>query len=411
MKYFKRENYLAPIRGFYHDADMIKVITGIRRCGKSTLLEMIKDELLESGIPAAQIAHIKLDRRGFKNITTPDALEAAIDAVMDPARMNYLFIDEVQRVEGFEDVLNAYREERNYSIFITGSNSYLLSGELITKLTGRYLEFEMQTLTFDEYVRMKEAYGKPVDANLQAELEEYILVGGFPHAVLLDTLEDKRKYVEGVVAEIMEKDIRRRAKVRHLSVVERVMGYILNNFAAPTSIKGIRDYFVNVEGLAITEDTVARYIRILENAKVISRCSRFDMKSRRALAGEQKYYLADLGIYFSRNTDNRINYGPVFENLVYNYAKSRGYTASVGRIGQLECAFILRRHSFEYAYTQVAYTILASKTTEDREYRPLELIHDNYPKYVLTADTLLQRRSGIVHANIMEFMKDGKLFE
>ena len=189
------------------------------------------------------------------------------------------------------------------------------------------------------------------------------------------------------------------------------MGYIINNFAAPTSIKGIRDYFVNVEGLAITEDTVARYIRILENAKIISRCSRFDMKSRKSLAGEQKYYLADLGIYFSRNTDNRINYGPVFENLVYNYAKSRGYAVSVGRIGQLECDFILRRRSFEYAYVQVAYTVLASKATEDREYRPLELTHDNYPKYVLTADTLLQRRNGIVHANIMEFMKDGRLFE
>ena len=411
MKYYKRENYLAPIRGFYQDADMLKVITGIRRCGKSTLLEMIKDELLESGIPAARIAHIKLDRRGFKHITTPEALEAAIDAVTDPEQMNYLFIDEVQRVKGYEEVVNAYREEGNCSIFITGSNSYLLSGELITNLTGRYLEFEMQTLSFDEYIGMKEAYGKPVSPSLQAELEEYILVGGFPHAVLLESMEDKRKYVEGVVAEIMEKDIRRRAKVRHLSVFERVMDYVINNFGASTSIKAIRDYFVNVEGVAITEDTVARYIRILESAKVISRCSRFDMKSRKSLAGEQKYYLSDLGIYFSRNTDSRINYGPVLENLVYNYAKSRGYAASVGRIGQLECDFILRRHSFEYAYVQVAYTILASKATEDREYRSLELIHDNYPKYVLTADSLLQRRSGIIHANIMEFMREGRLFE
>lgn len=241
-------------------------------------------------------------------------------------------------------------------------------------------------------------------------LDEYIRVGGFPHAVLLDSVDDKRAYVRSVVAEIMEKDIRRKAKVRHLAVFERVMDYIINNFGATTSIKNIRDYFANVEGIAINEDTVARYIRILENAKVISRCPRFDMKSRRSLSGEQKYYLADLGIYFSRNTDNRINYGPVLENLVYNYARSRGYSASVGRFGKLECDFILRKGFMEYAYVQVAYMMLGSRTTEDREYRPLESIRDNYPKFVLTMDYLPQMRNGIVHANLAEFMEAGRLF-
>ena len=170
------------------------------------------------------------------------------------------------------------------------------------------------------------------------------------------------------------------------------------------------EYLKNTGQVIIKKETLKRYRDILENAKILSKCSRFDLKSRKSLQGDEKYYLADTGLYFAMNTDERINYGPVLENITYFYAKSRGYSVSVGRIGTLECDFILRNRSADYAYLQVAYTIAQSRETEDREYRPLEMIKDNYPKYLLTTDYLLQKRSGIRHVNLMEFMKAGSEF-
>ena len=409
MKLFRRENYLKKIRGFYHAADIIKVITGVRRCGKSSLMQMIADELREGGVKEDQIIFLNLDKRGYRKIKTADQIDELIASFPKCVGMTYLFIDEIQNVKDFEEVINAYREEGEYSIFITGSNSYLLSGELATKLTGRYVEIEMFPLTFDEYLEMKAFYGKPVDANLSIELNRFIMEGGFPRAILLDELADKRSYTESVVNEIFEKDIRRRAKIKDKEAFEAVRHFIINNFGATTSINSLQEALVK-NGLHITRATVSKYISVLVGAKILYECDRFDMKSKRALKGEKKYYLSDLSFYFCDNTDNRINYGPVLENISFFYAKSRGYSVSVGRVGTLECDFILRNRDADYAYLQVAYTIAQSRETEDREYRPLEKIGDNYPKYVLTTDYLVQKRSGIRHVNLMEFMKAGSEF-
>ena len=409
MELFRRENYLKKIRGFYHAADIIKVITGVRRCGKSSLMQIVADELREGGTREDQIIFLNLDKRGYRKIKTADQLDELIASFPKSEVMSYLFIDEIHNVKGFEEVVNAYREEGDYSIFIAGSNSYLLSGELATKLTGRYVEIEMFPLTFDEYLEMKTFYGKPVDANLSIELNRFILEGGFPRAILLDELADKRSYTESVVNEIFEKDIRSRAKIKDKEAFEAVRHFIINNFGATTSINSLQEALVK-NRLNITRATVSKYISVLVNAKILYECDRFDMKSKRALKGEKKYYLSDLSFYFCDNTDNRINYGPVLENICYFYAKSRGYSVSVGRIGTLECDFILRNREADYAYLQVAYTIAQSKETEDREYRPLEKIRDNYPKYLLTTDYLLQKRGGIQHVNLMDFMKTGTGF-
>ncbi len=409
MKLFRRENYLKKIRGFYHAADIIKVITGVRRCGKSSLMQMVADELREGGTSENQIVFLNLDKRGYRKIKTADRLDELIASFPKSAGMTYLFVDEIQNVKDFEEVINAYREEGDYSIFITGSNSYLLSGELATKLTGRYVEIEMFPLTFDEYLEMKAFYGKPVDANLSIELNRFIMEGGFPRAILLDEIADKRSYTESVVNEIFEKDIRRRAKIKDKEAFEMVRRFIINNFGATTSINSLQEALVK-NGVNTTRATVSKYISVLVNAKILYKCGRFDMKSKRALKGEKKYYLSDLSFYFCGNTDNRINYGPVLENICYFYAKSRGYIVSVGRIGTLECDFILRSRSADYAYLQVAYTIAQSKETEDREYHPLEKIRDNYPKYLLTTDYLLQKRGGIRHVNLMDYMKAGSEF-
>ena len=409
MMLFQRENYLKKIRGFYHAADIIKVITGVRRCGKSSLMQMIADEIRTGGVKEQQVIFLNLDKRGYRKIKTADQLDELIASFPKNTGMTYLFIDEIQNVKDFEEVINAYREEGDYSIYITGSNSYLLSGELVTKLTGRYVELELFPLTFDEYLEMKAFYGKPVDANLSIELKHFILEGGFPRAVLLDEIDDKRSYTESVVNEIFEKDIRRRTKIKDKEAFEAVRHFIINNFGATTSISSLHAGLVK-NGLNITRATVTKYISVLVNAKILYECDRFDMKSKRALKGEKKYYLSDLSFYFCDNTDNRINYGPVLENISYFYAKSRGYSVSVGRIGALECDFILRNRDADYAYLQVAYTIAQSRETEDREYKPLENIADNYPKYLMTTDYLLQKRNGISHVNLMEFMKAGSEF-
>ena len=409
MELFRRENYLKKIRGFYHAADIIKVITGVRRCGKSSLMQLASEELREAGIEENRIIFLNLDKREYRKIKTADQLDEQIASFPQSHELMYLFIDEVQNVAEFEEVINAYREDGGYSIFITGSNSYLLSGELATKLTGRYIEVEMFPLTFDEYLQIKAFYQKPVDPNLSVELNRYILEGGFPRAIQFDELEDKRRYTEGVVTEIFEKDIRRRVKIKDREAFEAVRHFIVNNFGATASVSSLQAMLTR-NGMTITRATVSKYIAALVDAKILYECDRFDMKSKRALKGEKKYYLSDLSFYFCDNTDNRINYGPVLENLVYFYARSRGLSVSVGRIGTLECDFILRNREMDYAYVQVAYTIAQSLDTEEREYRPLERIRDNYPKYLLTTDYLLQKRSGIRHVNLMEFMYNGAEF-
>lgn len=410
MRLFPRENYLKKIRGFYHDDGMIKVITGVRRCGKSCLMQCIAEELRAEGVDDERIVFFDLDRYGYRSVKAPEQLEALVEPLLAVSGTKYLFIDEVQNVDGFEDVLNGFRTEGGFSIFITGSNSYLLSGELATKLTGRYIEFEMQTLDFGEYCQMKRFLGLPVNPNPVAEFDAYILEGGFPKAMEYPGLADKRAYVAAVIQEIFEKDIRRRVKIKNVSVFDRVRDYVINNFGATTSLANIQSDLESKQGVRVKRETLARYLQILEDAKIVSKCARFDLKSRKSLRGEQKYYLADLGFYFALNTDNRINYGPVLENIVYRYARARGCKVSVGRIGKLECDFVLRNPEMGYAYVQVAMTIMADRSTEEREYRPFTQIKDNYPKYLLTRSDSIQQRDGIIHANIPEFMQEGRTF-
>ncbi|MBR4515335.1 MAG: ATP-binding protein [Lachnospiraceae bacterium] len=417
-KLYKREMYLNKIRGFYDESEIIKVITGVRRCGKSSLLEIIIEEIREKGVRDDNIIVIHLDKRPFKSVKTPEDLEKVIDKyARDVEGLKYLFVDEIQNVRGFEETINAYREEGDYSIFLTGSNSYLLSGELATKLTGRYIEFELTTLSFDEYLGLKELLGKEISVNPEDEFDKYMLEGGFPYAVGLDSFADKRLYTKSVISEIYEKDIKRNKRIKNKMLFETIQTYIINNFGATMSIKGLCEYLENTTKSTVRKETVYNYLSILENAKIVSKCTRFDMKSRKSLKGEEKYYLSDLSFYFANNTDNRIEYGPVLENIIYNYAKGRGYEISVGRIGKLEVDFILRDMDMNYSYVQVARYIdngnideNGKNLTEEREYRPLEQARDGYPKYVMTLDRLLQKRSGIHHKNIITFIRNGEMF-
>ena len=407
MEYYRRENYLKRIRSFYDDGSIIKVITGIRRCGKSTLLKSIIEELQEKGIPEKDIISIELDKKEFKKIVTPEQLEEEIDKRITDKDFKYLFIDEIENVKNFEPVINAYREEGNISVFITGSNSYLLSGELITKLTGRYIEFEMMPLNFYEYIGMKKFLNKEINSNIYIEFEDFIKNGGFPGALYYDEFEDKITYISSVVQQIFEKDIKTNNKIKDVALFEVIEKFIINNFGSVISVSSIYEYLVKKEKLKVDRRTLKRYMDMLEKAKIIYSCDLFDIKSKMVLKGEKKYYLADFSIYYTLNTDNRISYGPMLENIVYNYLKSKNYNLSVGKIGKLECDFIARKDFDKYFYIQVSKTI-ADEKVEEREYKPFYEIKNMYPKYLFTSDVLLQNRDGVINVNIADFIYNNK---
>lgn len=401
---YPREKYLKKIRPFY-DSDIIKVITGIRRCGKSFILRSIMNELLERGIEEKQIIYIPLDRRGYKNIKTPEELELKIESMLGKEDKYYLFIDEVQNVFGFESVVHAYAEE-GYSIFITGSNSYLLSDEISTKLTGRYLNFETFTLDFSEYLDMKSFYKKDINQDLYLEFEEYVVNGGFPKTLEFDDIPTRQTYTRGIISEIFEKDVKTRKKIRNVPVYESVQAFLLNNYSAPFSLNNLLKC-LEMEGYKTKATTVRGYIEDLKKAKIVYECNRFDLKSKTSIKREQKYYLSDMAIYFAMNTDNRLSFGPSLGNIVYLYLASHDYQISIGKIGKLECDFIVRKKNRDYAYIQVAYTlqgedIKATERIKEREYRPFREIRDGYPRYIISLDKFRDQQEGVHHINAID---------
>jgi predicted AAA+ superfamily ATPase len=406
-KLYKRELYLNKIRGFYSDAETIKVITGIRRCGKSSLLETIVEELKENGIEEKNIIEINLDKRPYKNVKTPEQLDKLIASLITDDDFKYIFIDEIQNVIGFEETIESYRSEKNYSIFITGSNSYLLSGELVTKLTGRKIEIEMLPLNFYEYIDMKKFLNIQAKDSIYEEFEQYIREGGFPGALNYNNEQDRKLYVQNILDDIFIKDIKANQKIKNSEIFKNIQRYIINNFGSMISASSIQKYYNSIN-ISLDIRTIEKYIKVLSDAKIIYPCNTFDIKSKISLSGEKKYYLADLSIYFLYNTDNRINYGPVLENILHNYLISKGYSLSVGKIGKLEVDFIARYQNDNYFYIQVSKNIDDDKTAE-REYKPFYDIKDMYPRYLFLLDLIIKDNiDGIKNVNIAKFIANNQ---
>ncbi len=406
-KLYKRELYLSKIRGFYNDAETIKVITGIRRCGKSSLLETIIEELKNNGVEEKNIIKINLDKRPNKNIKTPKQLDTLIDSYISDGDFKYIFLDEIQNINGFEEVIEGYRNENNYSIFITGSNSYLLSGELVTKLTGRKIEIEMLPLNFYEYIEMKKFLNIQEKDSIYEEFEQYIREGGFPGALNYNNEQDRKLYVQNILDDIFIKDIKANQKIKNSETFKNIQRYIINNFGSMISPNSIQKYYNSIN-INIDVRTIEKYINLLCDAKILYPCNTFDIKSKISLSGEKKYYLADLSIYFLYNTDNRVNYGPVLENILHNYLISKGYYLSVGKIGKLEVDFIARYQNNNYFYIQVSKNIEDDKTTE-REYRPFYDIKDMYPRYLFLLDLIFKDNvDGIKNVNIAKFIANNQ---
>ena len=401
---YPREKYIKRIRPFF-DVDIVKVITGIRRCGKSYLMKSIIKELLNDENNKDRIIYLPLDKRGYKNIKTPEQLEERIESLIKDDGFYYLFIDEVQNVKGFESVVLAYQEE-GYSVFLTGSNSYLLSDEISTKLTGRYITFETYPLDFEEYLEMKKFFKKEIADDLDEEFKKYILNGGFPKSLEFDDVSSKQTYTRAIVEEIFKKDVKSRHRVSNISAFEKVQDFIINNFSSPISVSNIVASLKG-GGIEIKHSTVRNYIRYLKSAKIIYECPNFDTKSKKSIKGDSKYYVSDLSLFFSRNTNNQLNYGPSLENIVYLFFASHNYQVSVGKIGKFECDFILRNEKQEYAYVQVTYSLQgendqATEKIKKREYGPFEHIKDSYPRYIVSLDKYRDQQDGVKHINAVD---------
>ena len=404
-KIYPREKYLSKIRPFY-DSDIIKVITGIRRCGKSSILKSIIEELEKRNL-GDRIIYLPLDKRGFKDIRTPDVLEKRIEEQIKDSERYYLIIDEVQNVKGFERVVLEYEEE-GYSIFLTGSNSYLLSDEISTKLTGRYITFETYPLDFKEYLEMKKFFGKPISEDLHEEFDSYIVEGGFPKTIEFDDINSKQLYTREIIKEIFDKDVKTRNRISNKALFERIQSYIINNYCSSFSLKNLYDS-LTISGVKTKLTTIKNYIELLKKAKIVYECNRFDLKSKHSLMREQKYYLADLSLYFSANVNNEKNYGPSLENIIYLYLVSNGYQVSIGKIGKLECDFIVRKSNGDYAYIQVTYTMTGNEKIKEREYRPFRYIRDGFPRYIISLDRLRDQQEGVHHINAIDLITGKEL--
>ena len=409
MKLYKRENYLKKIRGFYHDADMIKVLTGVRRCGKSSLMQTIIEELKELGIPEGNLIRIDLDSRQYKDIKTPKQLESKIDEYADIHGLKYLFIDEIQNVKGFEEVINAFRGEGDYSIFITGSNSYLLSGELITKLTGRYIEIKMLPLSFKEYLSCFED-----KTDLSRKFRDYLRYSSFPQAAQLYKInpENINLFLDGIYNTILFKDVMQRKGITDKNVLERVTKYLYDNIGNRTSMKSISD---NIEGIEKNSsyNTISNYVDVLIDSYLIFKASRYDIKGKEFLKTQEKYYAIDIGLrYYMLGQGSGRDMGHILENVVYLELLRRGYEVYIGKYDDLEVNFVARKPE-NIKYYQVALTTRGENEGDnkilDRELTPLKKINDNYPKYILTlADDLDADFDGIKEINVLDWLLEEK---
>ena len=393
-----RERYLTKIRPFY-DQDLIKVIMGIRRCGKSVLLLQIIDELKEKGIPESQIIYINFENEDYNFIKNDIDLHNYIKEKIINEEKYYLFFDEIQNIKDWEKAINSFKASKNVSIFITGSNSDLLSGELATHLAGRYVSFKLYPLTFSEVCKLKNLNEKK---DIEDAFDDYITWGGMPQRFVLTDEMQTRTYLSDVYDSIVVKDIITRFGIKDIDLFNRIVEYIVTTPSQNFSAESLSKYFANKDNREVSKVTLYNYLEYMTKAMLINKADRYDIRGKRILSGKYKYYLTDLGIGQVKNIGKRQQLGAYLENIVYNELISRGYDVKVGNLEKGEVDFIAIRFK-EKIYIQVAY-ILADDSVIDREFGVYKEIQDNYPKYVLTMDKHDFSQNGIIHKNVIDWL-------
>ncbi len=395
-----RERYLSKIRPFY-DQDLIKVIMGIRRCGKSVLLLQIIEELKEKGIPESQIIYINFENEDYSFIKNDIDLHNYIKKKIVNKEKYYLFFDEIQNVKDWEKAINSFKSSKNVSVFITGSNSDLLSGELATHLAGRYVSFKLYPLTFGEVCVLKNLKER---TEIEDAFDDYITWGGMPQRFMLTDEMQTRTYLSDIYDSIVVKDIITRFGIKDIDLFNRIVEYIVTTPSQNFSAESLSNYFANKDDREVSKITLYNYLEYMAKAMLINKVDRYDIRGKRILNGKYKYYLTDLGLGQVKNIGKRPQLGAYLENIVYNELISRGYDVKIGNLEKAEIDFIATRFK-EKIYIQVAY-ILADDTVIDREFGAYKGIEDNYPKYVLTMDKHDFSQEGIIHKNVIDWLLD-----
>ena len=396
----KREMYMKRIRPFI-GTDLIKVMTGIRRCGKSVMLELIKEELAESGVSPDRFISFNFEDLNYAHLQTAKALHDEITglAAAIPGKV-YLFFDEIQEVEDWEKCVNSLRVSLDCDIYITGSNAKLLSGELSTYLAGRYVEFVIYPFSFAEFLELYRPAAS--DETIPRCFQKYLLSGGMPYLANIRYEDASSKlYLHDLFNSVQLKDIVKRNKIRDVDLLERIIAYVIANAGTTFSATSLAKFLKN-ENRTVAPETILNYIRYCCDAYLFYQVKREDLQGKQILATNEKYYIADHGIREAVYGGNMRDINLILENIVYLELLRRDYKVTVGRIGEKEIDFVCDRRG-EKLYVQVAY-LLASDETVRREFGPYDNIRDNYPKYVVSLDELDMSRNGIKHRNIRDFL-------
>ena len=396
----QRELYMSRIRPFI-GTDLIKVMTGIRRCGKSVMLELIKQELIASGVNPAQFISINFENMNYAHLQTAKALHDEITKrAAELGGKVYLFFDEIQEVKSWETCVNSLRVTLDCDIYITGSNAKLLSGELATYLGGRYVEFVIYPFSFAEFLELYHTV-EP-DAQIPQCFRRYLLSGGMTYlANIRYADEPSRQYLHDLFNSVQLKDIVKRNKIRDVDLLERIIAYVVANVGTTFSATSLAKFLKN-EQRTVAPETILNYIKYCCDAYLFYQVKREDLQGKQILASNEKYYIADHGIREAVFGGNLRDINLILENIVYLELLRRGYEVTVGRSGEREIDFVCSKRG-EKLYVQVAY-LLASDETVAREFGAYDSIRDNFPKYVVSLDEFDMSRNGIKHRNIRDFL-------
>lgn len=400
----KRELYMSRIRPFI-GTDLIKVMTGIRRCGKSVMLKLIQQELTETGISSTQFISINFEDMCYSHLLSAQALnDEIVKRAKEIGGKVYLFFDEIQEVKYWEKCINSLRVSLDCDIYITGSNAKLLSGELATYLGGRYVEFVLYPFSFGEFIELYRSV-KP-DASNQQCFQEYLLAGGMPYLANLHYADaPSKQYLHDLFNSVQLKDIVKRNKIRDVDLLERIIAYVIANVGTTFSATSLAKFLKN-EHRTVAPETILNYIKYCCDAYLFYQVKREDLQGKQVLSSNEKYYIADHGIREAIFGGNMRDINLILENIVYLELLRRGYEVTVGRMGNKKIDFVCSRRG-EKLYVQVTY-LLASEETVSREFGVYDAIRDNFPKYVVSLDEFDMSRNGINHRNIRDFLLSDK---
>lgn len=392
----KRDLYLNRISSLI-DKDIIKVITGVRRCGKSYMFKLIIEELINRGIPRENIILINFESSKYNNVSNSRELTLLIESLTENIEGKiYFFFDEIQIVDTWEKSINACRVDYDCDIYITGSNSKLLSKEVGTLLSGRYIELKMYPFSYKEFLDYKKAL--PNDESFK----EYLIYGGMPLSLSLETEDDKLDYLKDVHNSIVLKDIVERYNIRNVNLLKRIVKFSLDNLGKIFSATSISKYLKKKENIQANPNTIYNYLEYLENACFFYKVNREDLEGKKILSINEKYYCVDQGFNQAITGRNESNSGRIIGNIVYFELLRKGYEITIGQVDDYEIDFVCKKHG-KKIYVQVSRELSSDETIE-REFHPLLLVKDNYPKYVISTDKFDLSREGIIHLNLIDFL-------